>query len=796
MKMARIGMLVFRYGILVFLGISIAYLWKTTPLKDLETWRRFYALWIPIMYALFSTGYLAFLEYGLSKHSDSDTCHAFSALITRCFRYDDYTYFFPLWILGLEIAAPHLQNVLFWLSSVYLVIVILKIGLFLACLLGYFRQEIVQEKAQQRIPRHIQLLLTLIVFVAYSLISVYHIQRITTTGDEPHYLLITHSLWYDHDSNLYNNYNNRDYESMYWDELRPTWGDQVSETEIYSYRHKGGYPLTLIPGYVLGGRFGATLQTNLITTLLMLQIFLLSYELFHSLTASFAVWSCMAFTIPFFIYMGQIYPESLAALLAVWGVRRIRMFNEKHAWHSIHFWRNSVLIGFSLLFLIFLKTRYLPLAGTIGLFGIFHLLQGRLRFKHKLRAILGLIILLGLVVIIALLIDSLFFDNMFRDRITDTKYMAWMLGGYNPLFGFLGLLFDQEYGLFFYTPLYMLAFVGIGLLSRQEFRETFSVLGIFLLNYLVISFWPLWHAAPTPPSRYILPALPFLGVFLAKFFLQKGVFVKRVVFGVCAVWSFLAIWIVTLNPWWRYNWADGSNNFLENVSWRLSINLNRIFPSFSRLSPATPYLTLLGILGIGMVIWACRREDRESTIVYPQNLFREYHVLVVMVLFVSIVLGGLIIGKMAPNTLIEAEDTLDRETHGGERVPPKPDPWENQIYLREWKYYGWRLNPGDSITVYPILYHGLPLARPGRESKWDMQIYARGQLDKKHQKDFPVMQIVVNGNPAEEIQISSENWNMYTVTISTDERRPSVELLHQKNSDSQRSIIIDKLRFY
>ena len=414
MKMSRVGILVFRCSILIFLGISISYLWKTLYLKDFETWGKFYALWIPIMYALFSTGYLAFLEYCRSKYSDADACQTSRKHIRRFFRYDDYTYLFLLWILGLEIVAPHLENVLFWLSGSYLAIVILKIGLFLTCVFGYLHQETMQEHPHRRVPRHIQLLLILIAFTAYSLVSVYHIQRITTTGDEPHYLLIAHSLWYDHDSNLYNNYNNRDYESVYWDELRPTWGDQVSETEVYSYRHKGGFPLILIPGYVLGGRLGATLQTNLITALLMLQIFLLSYELFHSLTASFAVWSCMAFTIPFIIYMGQIYPESFAALLAVWGVRRIRMFDGKHSWHSIHFWGNSLFIGFSLLFLVFLKTRYLPLAGTIGLFGLFYLLQKRLHFKHKLRTILGLIILLGIVAITALLVDNLFFDNMFQ----------------------------------------------------------------------------------------------------------------------------------------------------------------------------------------------------------------------------------------------------------------------------------------------------------------------------------------------------------------------------------------------
>ena len=142
----------------------------------------------------------------------------------------------------------------------------------------------------------------------------------------------------------------------------------MSETEIYSYRHKGGFPHTLLPGYVLGGQFGAVLQINLITALLMLQVFLLAYELFHSLMASFLTWICMAFSIPIVIYMGQIYPEPLAALLTIWAVRRIRMFQLPETLRERSFWKNSVILGVCLLCIVLLKTRYLPIAATLALF--------------------------------------------------------------------------------------------------------------------------------------------------------------------------------------------------------------------------------------------------------------------------------------------------------------------------------------------------------------------------------------------------------------------------------------------
>lgn len=795
MKTSRVFSLLFRYGTLIFSGFSIAYLWKICHLDYYQSWGKFYAIWIPIVYAVFSTGYMLATEYCTRKISSPEARNRLDKHFVRFLCYDDYTYLFPLWIAGLEISASYLHNLYFWLSISYIGLVVIKTALFLTYLYEHIRQTAKQNHGRGRVPFHIQVSLVLTALAVYSLISAYHIQRTPLTGDEPHYLLITHSLMHDHDTNLYNNYNNRDYESFYWYELKPTWGDQVSETGIYSYRHKGGFPHTLIPGYFLGGQIGVRLQIHIITALIMLQVFLLSYELFQSLTASFATWICMAFTIPMIIYMGQIYPETLAALLTLWAVRRIRMFYLGDSLLDRRFWKNCLYIGIPLIILVLLKTRYLPLAGTLVLFLIFRLFQGRLHIKHKIRMVVGLGIVLTGAALAAFLVDTFFFDNMFRDRITDTEYMVWMLGGYNPLFGFLGLMFDQEYGLFPYTPLYMLAFVGIGLLTRKELRNTIPLLMIFGLNYLVICLWPLWHAAPTPPSRYILPVLPFLGVFLTKFFVQQSTFIKAIVLGLCSIWSFLSALIITINPWWRYNWADGSNSFLEMLSLRLSMHVTKIFPSWIRLSPLTPYLTILGIAGIGAVIYACRLEAKNSRKFF-RNLTPEFTILTVLVLFMGLCFGGLLIGKRLPTSILEAEDALDVRAIGGEKVPPTSDPWDNQLYLREWKYYGWKLNPGTRLRARPKLSYSLPSSKFGKEVEWELQVYARSEeSDKEKSKKAPVMLITLNGKEIDRVTVSSTNWETYNFTLFVDESRPLLEIIHQDTSDSQRALIIDKLRF-
>ncbi len=791
-KSFQVYALLVRYGMLSFWGYAFIFLWKLGQLDYYQSWGTFFALWIPVMYAVFSTSYLLIRKCCSSHHSPETAL--FSERVSRFVQYDEWTYCVLLVLLGLELAAPSLQYVYSWFLTAYLALVLAKTALLLTCFFRYLQHLTCQSRPSNRLPFHVKVALVLIAFLLYSLISMFHIRRSTTTGDEPHYLLITHSLWYDWDTNLHNNYANHDYTAFYWDDLTPAFGDRVSDTTVYSYRHKGGLPLVLLPGYVLGGRVGATLQMNLVTALLMLQIFLLSYDIFHSLSASFVSWVCTAFTMPFIVYMGQIYPDTLAALLAVWGVRRIRRLSRENRWNTFVFWKDNGFIGLLVIFLVVLKTRYLPLAATIVVFWIFRLLLRRGHFKQKLQMLFAIGIVSVLAGIVVLWVDRAFLGHMLTDRITDTQYMAWILEGYNPLTGLLGLFLDQEYGLLFYSPLYMLAIVGIGLLSRKEFLETAPLLGIFGFNYLIIGCWPLWHAAPTPPSRYLLPVLPFLGIFFAQYWLQRKKNVRNVLLGVCGIWSFFMVWVITLTPWWRYNWADGTNNFLEAQSWRLGIHLPRLFPSFIRITQLTPFLSVLIILSLMAIILFGRFEKNDAPPLFPKNGSGAPGMMIALTFFLMLCLGVLLLGKMLPTSVLEAEDHLDMKADGGKRVPPSIDPWDNQIYLRTWKYFGWKLEPGESIVGRLKFAHGgQPSTGPIVKTQ-EALIYARALLDDESPDDFPIIEVFVDDMKIRELTITSTDWKPYPVKIVTDEVRPSLKIVHQAAPDSRRAFILDKVR--
>lgn len=788
MKGSRIIFLCFRYVTTIIVGVSILGLWELCRLPHAGYWGRFYALWFPLLYAVCSTLYVLGTHCLLENNAEipSETTTAF----IRFCRYDDYTYLLFLGVAILEIAAASSKNLLLWLAILYLAAVVTKGGLFLASVYQFLRHTEISAlepangfRPPVRLPARVQALVLLAGLLIYSTISAYHIHRTSLTGDEPHYLLIAHSLWHDHDDNLYNNFQHKDYTSFFWYDLQPAWGDQISETEIYSYRHRGGFPFALIPGYVLRGQWGAVFEINLITAILMLQVFLLSYELFHSLTASFFTWICCALTVPFIVYMGQIYPETLAAFLTIWGLRRIRRLAAEEGRSGKKILANCVLIGGILLGLLALKTRYLPLAGILALLWCVYLVSGRVHVKHKLWAAVGSLILLAFSGGGLILIDRIVFGGAFWERLRDRSFMNWILSGHNPILPAFGLFFDQEYGLFTYAPVYVLAVLGIGLLTGKEWRASWPLLAVFAGNYLTICAWPLWHAAPTPPMRYMLPVIPLLAVFFAKFFQYGGGLLTSFVLASSGVWSALMSWFLTLTPGWRYNWADGVNNFFEAISLHLSANITRLFPSWIRPSPLTSYLTGFSLTLMIFLIWFCRHHPARPKVGRPMR-FSALYVLGISLLL-GILIGGIVLAKKLPTFVLEAEDNLDFRRHGGERVPESFDPWDNQQYLHEKQYQGWKLFAGDALEARPTLLSG---------ELW-LDVYASADKPPQEGSAVPIMVVLVNDKEIGRTPVAIAGWKPFRFPLLVEEQRPQITVKCEGKTDTQSAIIIDKIRF-
>src|SRR5262249_43000544 len=71
-------------------------------------------------------------------------------------------------------------------------------------------------------------------------------------GDEPHYLVVTQSLLYDHDLGIENNHQRGDYRAYYRGELLPHYVRRGRNGAIYSM-HAPGLPVLVLPAFAIGG---------------------------------------------------------------------------------------------------------------------------------------------------------------------------------------------------------------------------------------------------------------------------------------------------------------------------------------------------------------------------------------------------------------------------------------------------------------------------------------------------------------------------------------------------------------
>jgi hypothetical protein len=315
------------------------------------------------------------------------------------------------------------------------------------------------------------------------------------TGDEPYYLLVTHSLAFDADLDLSNNLRDRDFSSFYARDLA-TEGAVVTSDGGRSYAvHEVGFPLLLALPYRLGGKPLALLALYPIGILLALNVYWLAWEQTASVELAWRSWASVFTTAPVLLYTFQFYPEIISATIVVYSIRAIdRAFCA--VWKDFLF---GALVGS----LPWLHPRYAILAGILA--GSFVMCA-----RPRRRAI-AFVAPFALAVTANVAYDSVLFGWPFQRK------------GYDPfdfgtqaVIGLAGLLWDGDAGLLIGAPIYLLALPGLLLYDRHSSRSRI-VLALVSAAYLLAGLYPEWHGGDCPrPARFLVSILPLLGVPIAR----------------------------------------------------------------------------------------------------------------------------------------------------------------------------------------------------------------------------------------------------------------------------------------
>lgn len=317
-------------------------------------------------------------------------------------------------------------------------------------------------------------------------------------GDEPHYLVIAHSLVHDGDLQIENNHNQRDYASFFADELKPDFLARGIDGVIYSV-HAPGLPAVIAPAYAVAGYAGAVVMMVFLAALLTVAIHDLAREVTGDGPARL-VWAVTTVTVPMTPLAWMIYPEVLVALLVAWAARWVVEPIHAGAW-------GWMVRGAALAVMPWLHTKFAVLLACVGV-GLAVRLWPRLRLLAALAA--------PVVVSVSAWLGAFY---LMYGRI-DPMAAYGGDGGLslsNVPRGILGLALDQEFGLLHFSPVYLLAGVGAWWLLRGARHRWFTVwslatAGVFLGT---VTQAYMWWGGTSAPARFLLPLVPLAAPMLA-----------------------------------------------------------------------------------------------------------------------------------------------------------------------------------------------------------------------------------------------------------------------------------------
>jgi len=494
-------------------------------------------------------------------------------------------------------------------------------------------------------------------------------------GDEPYYLLLTHSLAYDGDVDLTDNYAREDWRHFMDRAIEPQPGDPVGPGgELYS-RHNMLLPLVLAPAYRLAGKAGAlVLMAAMAAALAWMTLRLARHYTPDLPGANLLAYGAVAFASPLVLYSYQVWVEVPAALLATFALDQILALERRR---PAGWGRNQWLgIGIPILLLPLVKLRFMLLAAPLLLLAWWY--SGR---PKKALIVLGL--LLATVGGGLLIHNQLLYDNPLKIHTwQELELYRYDVGDY--LEGTVGLFWDAAFGLFAAMPLWLLLLPGVAATFRGP-RRLLVHLAILTVPYMAVVLpRPEWYGGWSPPFRYAVVALPLLGLCLAPVLARRHRGGARALAGALGALTLglLLLWLAV--PGWTYNFADGRTYLLDHLSVSLGADAARLFPSTVRPRLATWIWPLATVLLVPL-LWRRPRRLRRAGVLG----------VAAMLAAVSLVPAG---AALLPTRVVELEDPwIDH--HGGGLFP-------NRWSIERTRYRGgWVLHKGERL-VAPIVAGG------------------------------------------------------------------------------------------
>jgi hypothetical protein len=529
-------------------------------------WRRFLVVWLPLAHVLFALGYWA-LARGASDVS-----------FRRHFLVDQglVALVLPL-LVALRVAGPA-GPWRFVLATGYGVFVACKTAVFLHALWRWLTGRASLGLAPVAA-------VGLGALLPYVLLGGSVVTAVSSTGDEPYYLLTAHSLIHDGDADVSNNLERRDYLPFYWDRLasgqQPSFLGPIQDS---LRQYSGLQPFLLVPGYWLGGRTGALATMAILSAAALALSFRLALATGAGLRAAYLAWLAAAFSAPIVSLATSSFVEMSAGFVlsaAASGALEMRRP-----------WAKGLFVAGCLAALVALKNRLLLMGVPVLLS-----LAPRITLRHL--AALGLSVLAAAVAAISY--DAYVMGGVMGMYLRSGGPLG--VAGWAPE-TLLGYLFDQEYGLLISAPAFSLGLVGaVVALRDRQYRLLLVTFGPFAATWILFGLGVgVTYGGTAPPARYLAASLPLLAALSALAYARvRGRLLWALVTSLLAA---TVLYAVTLSLWpaWRYQHGVGRNTVLTQLWEWVGLDLGRLLPSFLPPQPwwtAAVGMALLALLASG-----------------------------------------------------------------------------------------------------------------------------------------------------------------------------------------------------
>ena len=456
--------------------------------------------------------------------------------------------------------------------------------------------------------------------------------RTPIDGDEPFYLLMTESLVHDHDLDLANQYAAIERTASGRTDLRPYADDPKGpHGEQYS-RHEPFLPLLLVPGYLLGGLYGAIGTIALFGVLLVRSTIRWMEDEGIPDAAARAVFPLFAFGPPVLFYATRIWPEVPAAFFFVEALRGMRNERMKR-------WVPAILA------LVLLKLRFVLVAIGVVASGVLRV--GRASPRRSTR---------NAILAVAILIVPLLVMWLVTGSATSVHSWGEILPAPGPRYvtGFFGLLTDGMSGIPFQAPFYLIGLFAI--LRWRSMPQGFRM-GVLAGSLYVLYLLPRpeWHGGWAPPLRYLVFLMPVLALGVASLWDR----VSRGVIAIVSAWTIGLVLHGVAYPWRLFHEANGENAVGEWLSTLYHADFSRLFPSFIRRNDAA----WIGVVAVLLLLLVGPQAFRLPGRRRPAAVSA-----LVVALFALMLAGGFRLA-IQPASHVEVEDA-HVINHGADLYPP------------------------------------------------------------------------------------------------------------------------------